>query len=153
MKCRRVGHHYAIVGPNAKREQNCPRVILRATKWTWVVIIGRPCWSKVTLIPSAKIWSILYWSELSLDDASYSHSCTQKHKESFSITILNSPRNKVDMLRQKLYICIAVINWVNSVLYTLFIIPLERFFFDTLEWKRGVAAFTFLIRYDFTRLT
>jgi hypothetical protein len=53
----------------------------------------------------------------------------------------------------KNYICIAVINWVKIVLYTLFIITLERFFFDTLEWKRGIAAFTFLIRYDFTRLT
>ena len=41
MKCRRVWHHYAIVGP--KREHSCPRVILRATKWTWVVIIDSPC--------------------------------------------------------------------------------------------------------------
>ena len=154
VKCRRVGHHYAIVGPNVKREHNCPRVILRATKWTWVVIIGSPCWSKVTLVLSAKTWSILYWSELSLDDASYSHSCTQKTQqgEIFLSTFQIPQEIKLICLDTK-YICIAVINGVKIVLYTLFIIPLERFFFDTLEWKRGVAAFTFLIRYDFTRLT
>jgi hypothetical protein len=47
----------------------------------------------------------------------------------------------------------TVINWVKIVLYTLFIITLEVFFLWHTWMKKGIAAFTFLIRYDFTRLT
>jgi len=144
--CMRVWHHYAIVGPN--REHSCPRVILRATKWTWVVIIDSPC----STIRQNMIHFVLVrvvFGRYELFQLVYPENTTRR----VFLSPFQIPQEIKLICIEKNYICIAVIYWVKIVLYTLFIITLERFFFDTLEWKRGIAAFTFLIRYDCTWLT
>ena len=145
VKCRRVWHHYAIVGP--KREHSCPRVILSATKWTWVVIIDSPC----STLRHNMIHFVLFrvvFERYELFPLVYPENTRRAFLSPFQVL------QEIKLICfDKNYICIAVINWVNIVLYSLFIITLERFFFDPLEWKRGIDAFTFFIRYDFTRLT
>jgi hypothetical protein len=60
---------------------------------------------------------------LQLEVASYSHSCTQKTQQGeIFLSTFQIPQEIKLICLDKNYICIAVINWVNIVLYTLFII-------------------------------
>ena len=137
VKCRRVWHHYAIVGP--KREHSCPRVILSATKWTWVVIIDSPC----STIRQNMIHFVLVrvvFGRYELFPLVYPENITRRvFLSRFKIL------QEIKLIcLDKNYICIAVINWVKIVLYTLFIITLERFFLWHTWMKKGDSCVYFL---------